>query len=79
MSLRLVKGRQRYACIERLQQQLKQPDLLPFWQETPDPALLAKLLTAWQERSWLGDKDSLPLAVSDGQWHSIQADAYLLP
>lgn len=72
----LVKGRQRYACIERLQQQLKQPDLLPFWQETPDPALLAKLLTAWQERSWLGDKDSLPLAISDGQWHSIQADAY---
>lgn len=72
----LVKGRQRYACIERLQQQLKQPDLLPFWQETPDPALLAKLLSAWQERSWLGDKDSLPIAVTDAQWQSIQADAY---
>ncbi len=72
----LIKGRQRYACIERLNQQIQQPDLLPVWLDKASPADLAKLATAWQERRWLGDKDTLPFAVSDKLWQSIQADSY---
>ncbi len=72
----LIKGRQRYACIERLNQQIQQPELLPAWLDKASPADLAKLATAWQERRWLGDKDSLPFAVPDKLWYSIQADSY---
>ena len=72
----LVKGRQRYACIERLKQQIKQPELIPAWQASADPKLLVDLLDAWQQRTWLGDKDSLPFAIDDSLWQSIQADAY---
>lgn len=71
----LVKGRQRYACIERLRSQLHQPDLL-MADELP---LLEQLATFWQQRKWLGDKDTLPFAVSDNLWRSIQADHYHCP
>jgi len=73
----LVKGRQRYACIERLQQLIQQPML--FATTEPDPQqqqLLQRLLTAWQERRWLGDRDSLPEVVNDALWYSLQADAH---
>ena len=71
----LVKGRSRYACIERLKQQLVQPDLLTR-NERNQFALLETLYQAWQQRSWLGDKDTLPVAVDDTLWHSISADPY---
>lgn len=73
----LVKGRQRYACIERLQQQIQHPML--FSDQEPLPAeqhLLQRLLTAWQERRWLGDRDTLPEPVTDKLWLAIQADAH---
>ncbi|MDP5458409.1 ATP-dependent DNA helicase DinG [Alishewanella sp. SMS8] len=73
----LVKGRQRYACIERLQQQIQQPTL--FSQDAPDAhqqALLQRLLDAWQQRNWLGDRDTLPEPVTDELWYSLQADAH---
>lgn len=66
----LVKGRQRYACMHRLQQQLQQPDF--FVPESP--ALLAQLAEQWKTRQWLGDRDSLTEAVSDSLWYSIAAD-----
>ncbi|MEN3157166.1 ATP-dependent DNA helicase DinG [Alkalimonas sp. NCh-2] len=71
----LVKGRQRYACIERLQEMLQQPELFPD-SSNQQQALASKLLTAWQERRWLGDIDSLPFAVPDELWQHIQADPY---
>lgn len=74
----LVKGRQRYACIERLQQHIQQPEL--FLDTPPDAKqqhTLLRLLNAWQDRSWLGDRDSLPEAVSDDLWRLIQAEAHL--
>lgn len=71
----LVKGRQRYACIERVRQQLQQPDLL-LADELP---VLAELATLWQQRKWLGDKDTLPFALSDNLWHAIVADHYHCP
>lgn len=73
----LVKGRQRYACMERLQQQIQQPML--FATSEPDPQqqqLLQRLLIAWQERRWLGDRDSLPESVTDELWYNLQADAH---
>jgi ATP-dependent DNA helicase DinG len=71
----LVKGRSRYACIERLKQQIGQPDLLTST-ERNQFAMLETLYQAWQQRSWLGDKDTLPVAVDDALWHSISADPY---
>lgn len=81
----LVKGRQRYACIERIKQQIKHPELFA----TPKDASFVKaerdtdleasewqlLLQQWQQRLWLGDKDSLAIAISQRQWLNINADA----
>lgn len=73
----LVKGRQRYACIERLQQQIQQPMLFATIEPAPEQQqLLQRLFIAWQERRWLGDRDTLPETVSDEIWHSLQADAH---
>ncbi|MCH8538864.1 MAG: ATP-dependent DNA helicase DinG [Alkalimonas sp.] len=71
----LVKGRQRYACIERLTERLQQPELFPDAQKK-SVRLLEKLLKAWHNRSWLGDWDSLPFAVPDTLWQDIQADPF---
>ncbi|MEE2001669.1 ATP-dependent DNA helicase DinG [Alkalimonas sp. MEB108] len=71
----LVKGRQRYACIERLQELLQQPELFPD-SSVKHQATASKLLKAWQQRHWLGDSDSLPFTVPDALWQQIQADPY---
>ena len=70
----LVKGRQRYACIDKIRQQLQQPDLLPLFQSTAPATLLAKLLADWQQRHWLGDRDSLKEPVIDEHWYAIASD-----
>lgn len=73
----LVKGRQRYACIDRLQQLVQQPELFASSPPLPEQQLLLqRLLGAWQERRWLGDRDSLPEPVSDELWFNIRADAH---
>lgn len=66
----LVKGRQRYACMHRLQQQLQQADFF----QPESPAQLAQLAEQWKTRQWLGDRDSLSQAVSDTLWYGIAAD-----
>ncbi|MBV2128126.1 ATP-dependent DNA helicase DinG [Arsukibacterium indicum] len=71
----LVKGRSRYACIERLKHQLVQPDLLTS-AERSQSALLETLYESWQKRQWLGDKDTLPAVIDDVLWQSISADPY---
>ncbi len=71
----LVKGRSRYTCIERIKQQLVQPDLLTS-SERDQITVLEQLQQAWLKRSWLGDKDTLPVAIDDALWHSISADPY---
>jgi ATP-dependent DNA helicase DinG len=70
----LVKGRQRYACVEKIRQQLQQPDLLPLFQSTAPVDLLQQLLSQWQQRLWLGDRDSLKDPVADEHWHGIASD-----
>lgn len=71
----LVKGRQRYACIQRLQQQIQQPELFAQAQVSQ----FATLLEQWKTRRWLGDKDSLPEALPETSWQILQADAYHCP
>lgn len=68
----LVKGRQRYACIERLRQQQKHPELFATaanaafdWQP---------LLDNWQQRKWLGDRDTLTAPLTEELWQRVVAD-----
>ncbi|WP_333606516.1 ATP-dependent DNA helicase DinG [Arsukibacterium sp.] len=75
----LVKGRQRYACMQRLQQRLKQPELFSFAASHDESVLLQRLLKAWQQRSWLGDRDSLPETVPDALWQLISAAPHQCP
>ncbi|CAM3713634.1 ATP-dependent DNA helicase DinG [Rheinheimera salexigens] len=75
----LVKGRQRYACIERLKQQIKHPELFAKGKSNnssaPEVAPWQQLLQQWQQRQWLGDKDSLSITIPEPQWADINADA----
>ena len=68
----LVKGRQRYACMERLRQQQKHPEL--FAAVNDDVVDWHKLADNWQQRFWLGDRDTLPAPLSDNMWQRIVAD-----
>jgi ATP-dependent DNA helicase DinG len=79
----LVKGRQRYACIERIKQQIKHPELFPSFKGAAvteaNPAVNTsdwqQLLQQWQQRLWLGDKDSLSITIPDQHWLNVNADA----
>ena len=68
----LVKGRQRYACVERVRQQHKHPELFA----TANDADMDwnKLLESWQQRHWLGDRDTLKTPLTDELWQRIVAD-----
>jgi ATP-dependent DNA helicase DinG len=68
----LVKGRQRYACIERVRQQQKHPELFA----TANDAAFdwQKLLDNWQQRKWLGDRDTLATPLTEDLWQRIVAD-----
>ena len=63
----LVKGRQRYACIERVRQQQKHPELF---------ATAADAAFDWQTLldSWLGDRDTLTTPLPETLWQRIVAD-----
>ncbi|TXH92860.1 MAG: ATP-dependent DNA helicase DinG [Rheinheimera sp.] len=71
----LVKGRQRYACIQRLTQQIQQPELFAQAQVSQ----FAAMQEQWKSRKWLGDRDSLSEALPEQSWQLIQADAYHCP
>ncbi|MBU2070011.1 MAG: ATP-dependent DNA helicase DinG [Gammaproteobacteria bacterium] len=68
----LVKGRQRYACIERLRQQQKHPEL--FATVTTAEFDWQVLLDKWQQRQWLGDRDTLAEPLAEPLWQRIVAD-----
>jgi ATP-dependent DNA helicase DinG len=68
----LVKGRQRYACIERVRQQQKHPELFAT---AADAAFdWQTLLDSWQQRKWLGDRDTLTTPLPETLWQRIVAD-----
>jgi ATP-dependent DNA helicase DinG len=68
----LVKGRQRYACIERLRQQQKHPEL--FATAADADINWHALLEQWQQRHWLGDRDTLMTPLPEPVWQRIVAD-----
>ncbi|QBL10073.1 ATP-dependent DNA helicase DinG [Rheinheimera sp. D18] len=68
----LVKGRQRYACIERLRQQQKHPELFATVQDAAFD--WQQLLDKWQQRQWLGDRDTLSSPLAEDMWQRIVAD-----
>ncbi len=68
----LVKGRQRYACIERVRQQQKHPEL--FATVTTADFDWQALLDKWQQRQWLGDRDTLAEPLTEPLWQRIVAD-----
>ncbi len=69
----LVKGRLRYACIERLKQLLKTP---PLWLDAVMLKELEQLLQAWENRKWLGDRDTLPAGFDENLWQQLAADPF---
>ncbi len=71
----LVKGRQRYACIQRLAQQIQQPELFQAAQNSQFESLFEQ----WKTRKWLGDRDSLPQPLPEPGWQLLQADAFHCP
>ncbi len=81
----LVKGRQRYACIGRLNMLAAPPaqaalDLGP-WHSTPavtdnDRALYQQMLDALQQGKWAGDRDSWPQAIDDDCWTAIASERH---
>jgi len=75
----LVKGRQRYACMHKLQRQLHQPDLFAVKAQANELNQLAALYQQWQSGQWSGDRDSLDQPLSDPLWHAISADPVQCP
>ncbi|WP_337881286.1 ATP-dependent DNA helicase DinG [Rheinheimera sp.] len=75
----LVKGRQRYACVEKIKRQLQQPDLFAGAANPSDLSLLPKWLAQWQAGQWSGDSDSLDDAVPPALWQLISADPQQCP
>ncbi|GAB2934448.1 ATP-dependent DNA helicase DinG [Rheinheimera gaetbuli] len=68
----LVKGRHRYACVERLRQQQKHPEL--FATASTAEFDWQTLLDKWQQRQWLGDRDTLSGPLAEPLWQRIVAD-----
>jgi len=71
----LVKGRQRYACRVRLQQQLQQADFF----SASEPELFHNMQQQLASGKWQGDRDSWPEAIEDRSWAAIVADAIHCP
>lgn len=81
----LVKGRQRYACLGRLQMFATPPaqaelDLGP-WHTAPaitdsTRLLYQQMLAALQKGEWAGDRDSWPTAIDDELWGQIASERH---
>ncbi|WP_120510388.1 ATP-dependent DNA helicase DinG [Photobacterium salinisoli] len=77
----LAKGRQRYCCSHRLEASCAGQDdgQLALWQEKPkksDLNMLKRMLAAWQQGKWDGDRDSWPTVVPDRVWQQIVSDKH---
>ncbi len=68
----LVKGRARYACIERLRQQQRHPEL--FASTSTAATDWQGLLDSWANRHWLGDRDTLKIPLDEQSWQHIVAE-----
>jgi ATP-dependent DNA helicase DinG len=82
----LAKGRGRYACIQKLYRfgtRMPEPDLLhqdqefnhqhPSYAESKQLGILAE---AFDQDTWSGDKDTLPLPIPEHTWAKITNDRH---
>lgn len=81
-SFTLVKGRQRYCCVQRLadltaqEQQLSFSELLTVRPSPEQSALYRELWQAYNEGRWSGDRDSWPTQLDEAFWQSIAAERH---
>lgn len=77
-SFALAKGRGRYVCLKRLDDQLRQVEqqaLALFERPGEDAlALYQEMLAAFAERRWDGELDSWPEGVDGAAWRAITTD-----
>ena len=77
-SYALAKGRQRYVCLKRLDDQLRSEsqDDLPMFEAATGAARLVyqRLLGAFAQGSWDGDVDGWPDGVDETQWRPVTTD-----
>ncbi|WOT04069.1 ATP-dependent DNA helicase DinG [Shewanella youngdeokensis] len=77
----LVKGRQRYVCLSKLEM-LIGPDnssQMAMWQSKPDKSqvdMLEKLYTDYKAERWNGERDTLTQPIPDHLWQQIVCDKH---
>ncbi|WP_341503568.1 ATP-dependent DNA helicase DinG [Gallaecimonas sp. GXIMD4217] len=72
-SFRLLKGRQRYCCREKLALQAAGQGEL-FAASQAELSLFKKLRSALEKNSWNGDRDHWPQPIEDATWARIASD-----
>lgn len=77
----LVKGRQRYVCLSKLElladeQASPQQALWQFKPAAEDRKQVKALWKAWQDKTWDGERDSLDEPVDDKLWFEIASDKH---
>ena len=77
----LVKGRQRYVCLSKLElladeQAAPQQSLWHFKPQTEQIKRVKALWQAWRDNSWDGERDSLAEPVDDQLWNEIASDKH---
>ncbi|MFV7769745.1 ATP-dependent DNA helicase DinG [Shewanella marisflavi] len=80
-SFGLVKGRQRYVCLAKLEMLIGGDDgtQMAMWQTKPDHSqveLLQSLLKDFHEGRWNGERDTLTQALPDHLWQQIACDKH---
>ena len=75
----LAKGRGRYLCLKRLDEQLNRPQPLPGLEIGGDEkadhtAVHGKMLDAFTAGRWNGELDSWPQGVDDAAWRAVTTD-----
>ena len=74
----LAKGRQRYVCLKRLDDQLRgdAQDALPMFEPSSDDARLTyqQMLHAFARGEWGGDVDAWAAGVDESHWRSVTTD-----
>ncbi len=77
----LVKGRQRYVCLSKLEMMIGSDNgaQVAMWQTKPDQhqvELLQKLLRDYHEGKWNGEIDTLTDDIPDHLWQQISSDKH---
>lgn len=77
----LVKGRQRYVCLSKLQMLTGADDgtQMAMWQTKPDTSQVAQLqalFKQYQDGKWNGERDTLTEQLPDHLWQQIACDKH---